>query len=108
MINLCFLIFMVSGVFVDALYRVQKVNTKSSQSIDSSFSNQRNPTVHTSKNIKEQEITKINDRMGELRERYEELKFCSIGNKAMDSYDKYMIVNGINKKYVAKIEDNPV
>lgn len=58
MINLCFLIFMVSGVFVDALYRVQKVNTKSSQSIDSSFSNQRNPTVHTSKNIKEQEITK--------------------------------------------------
>jgi translation initiation factor 2 beta subunit (eIF-2beta)/eIF-5 len=57
---------------------------------------------------KEQEITKINDRMGELRERYEELKFCSIGNKAMDSYDKYMMVNGINKKYVAKIEDNPV
>lgn len=57
---------------------------------------------------KEQEIMNLNDHMGELRERYEELKFCQIGNKAMDSYDKYMNINGINKKYIAKIEDNPV
>jgi hypothetical protein len=51
---------------------------------------------------------KLNDHIGELRERYEELKFCQIGNKAMESYDKYMNINGINKKYIAKIEDNPV
>jgi hypothetical protein len=51
---------------------------------------------------------KVNDHIGELREKYEELKFCQIGNKAMDSYDKYMVINGINKKYVAVIEENPV
>ena len=50
----------------------------------------------------------MNDRIGELRDRYEELKYCQIGNKAMESYDQYMVINGINKKYVAKIEDNPV
>ena len=57
---------------------------------------------------KEEQIMKVNDHIGELREKYEELKFCQIGNKAMDSYDKYMVINGINKKYVAVIEENPV
>jgi hypothetical protein len=33
---------------------------------------------------------KLNERLGELREKYEELKHCQIGSKAMDSYDKYM------------------
>ena len=51
---------------------------------------------------------KHNDRMGELREKYEELKFCKIGDKAMDSYDKYMNVNGITKKHISKILENPV
>ena len=38
------------------------------------------------------------DRIGLLRERYEELKHSNIGDKAMNSYDRYMNVQGINKK----------
>ena len=56
----------------------------------------------------EKKRVKENQRMGELRDRYDELKFCKLNSTAMESYDKYMNVRGMLKKRIFKLPDNPV
>lgn len=57
---------------------------------------------------KERKIKEREDRIGLLRERYEELKHSQIGDSAMNSYDRYMNVQGMLKKKAQKIDSNPV
>lgn len=47
---------------------------------------------------KEKAIKERDDRIALLRERYEELKHSHIGDGAMNSYDRYMNVQGMRKK----------
>lgn len=53
-------------------------------------------TIEMSK--KDRTMKERDDRIGLLRERYEELKYSSIGDGAMNSYDRYMNVQGMLKK----------
>ena len=53
-------------------------------------------TIEMSK--KDRRMKERDDRIGLLRERYEELKYSSIGDGAMNSYDRYMNVQGMLKK----------
>ena len=46
----------------------------------------------------QRKIKERDDRIGLLRERYEELKHSNIGHSAMNSYDRYMNVQGMLKK----------
>ena len=56
----------------------------------------------------EHELKKIQrvERLGCLRERYEELKFSKLGDEVMEQYDRYMNIQGITKKHQPQIEDN--
>ena len=47
-------------------------------------------------------------KIGELRERFEELKFCKLGDQTMHSYDRYMNVQGFLKKKYIKPSENPI
>lgn len=60
-------------------------------------------TIELSK--KERAVKERKDRIGLLRERYEELKHSQLGDKAMNSYDRYMNVQGMLKRKVQKVED---
>jgi hypothetical protein len=46
-------------------------------------------------------------RIGELRERYEELRWCKVKDPTMESYDRYMNVQGMLKKKPFKPDENP-
>lgn len=61
--------------------------------------------IHLSK--EELAQRKYNDRIGELRERYEELRWCKIRDSQMESYDRYMNVQGMLNKKPFKPEENP-
>ena len=47
------------------------------------------------------------EKFGELRERYEELRWCKVKDGTMESYDRYMNVQGMLKKKEFKFDDNP-
>jgi hypothetical protein len=55
----------------------------------------------------EKEKRRYKDRIGELRERYEELRYCKVEDGTMESYDRYMNVHGILKKKDFEIGENP-
>ena len=55
---------------------------------------------YTTIDLTEKQIKKKqrDEKIGLLRERYEELKFSQLGDKVMNSYDRYMNVQGMLKK----------
>ena len=61
-------------------------------------------TNHLSK--EQTELKKYNQRIGELRERYEELRWCKVQDPTMESYDRYMNVQGMLKKKPFKPDEN--
>lgn len=56
----------------------------------------------------ERKMKEHQDKISELRLKYEELKWSRIHEKAMFQYDKFMRVQGIGKKHQAKSPENAV
>ena len=47
-------------------------------------------------------------KLGELREKYEELRQCPLGTKTMKQYDHFMNVQGFLKQKYNKPIENPI
>ena len=56
----------------------------------------------------ERQLKERNDKIGLIRERYEELKHSAVGDQAMNSYDRYMNIQGLLNKKLKKVQGNSV